>query len=449
MPRSSPGTLDQLLALALGTIAENVSAGRYKRLFVLRRHIQKALKVEYRPTGEPVSGHYEWHDTYRPLWNMPLDQVVADVEAAQSYPSIVALLGPNLPPGWSSPHHLLTDLVAFVLENYPQEHATLRRLADHNPPPVSRFSHRVGLVGLSLPTRSIDFTHRDASFRLRRPRLSDHTQVLGDYPSIGPPANQAWAILEAGSTVVTGEQTTEQIHEVVRTLRLFLASSISVAYIKHLRLEPFSRREIWETASWSPQHLITPFTRRFGPEHRRALAGFVGLVEAWGRVQEDSWDRAEEAYVSALVEAPKAEAQIALAITGLEAVLGESQGELTYRLATRLAGVAAHADVDPIGLYLAVKKGYDLRSRYVHGDRLPLKLPVPRDVLAHILVESLRFVVILARTLACPKKQLVENIDYSLFDAASRLELHASLAEPVGLACLHFPAELSRFGPSR
>jgi hypothetical protein len=57
---------------------------------------------------------------------------------------------------------------------------------------------------------------------------------------------------------------------------------------------------------------------------------------------------------------------------GLESLIGDSDGELTYKLAVRSAAICANDSVgsplDPSRIFAAVKRLYAHRSAIIHGD---------------------------------------------------------------------------------
>ena len=77
------------------------------------------------------------------------------------------------------------------------------------------------------------------------------------------------------------------------------------------------------------------------------------------------------------------------AVVGMEALLGDGSGEITYKVSVRAAAVYAHAgcntlvgveNVTPHDVFVAYKKVYRLRSKIAHGGELDRAKP-PRIML--------------------------------------------------------------------
>jgi hypothetical protein len=120
------------------------------------------------------------------------------------------------------------------------------------------------------------------------------------------------------------------------------------------------------------------------------------------------------------------------AITALEAVLASGEGEITFKLSFRVAGILAADDAERVRIFNEMKAYYDLRSKLVHGASLREKhhrLLADVEPLRHLVRELLRGFIHMALTPGHPysKRFFDERLDAALLDRAERDRLRSTL----------------------
>ncbi len=128
----------------------------------------------------------------------------------------------------------------------------------------------------------------------------------------------------------------------------------------------------------------------------------------------------------------RADGQLLDSVTALEAMLGTGSGEISFRLAFRVAGLLANDDAERTGLFQAVREFYDTRSLIVHGARLSKRHQARLenvDELREIVRRLLRGFIRLA--LAVPeeygRKFFERNLEASLLQFHEREQLRSTL----------------------
>ena len=135
-----------------------------------------------------------------------------------------------------------------------------------------------------------------------------------------------------------------------------------------------------------------------------------------------------------------AEERIAYAIMGLEALFlrgGESE-ELSRRLAQRVARILGIIGFNSIDVYNTMKRGYRIRSAYVHGSTIKKLDHNIVNMYAREILDYLRICVILMikllisnstkKNITKQKDEIIELIDDSLIDDESYKILKEKIA---------------------
>jgi hypothetical protein len=131
--------------------------------------------------------------------------------------------------------------------------------------------------------------------------------------------------------------------------------------------------------------------------------------------------------------AAESDSRVLDAITALEAVLASSEGEITFKLSFRVAGILAAGDAERVHIFNEMKAYYDLRSKLVHGSSLKEKhhrLIADVEPLRHHVRELLRGLIHMALTPGDPpysKQFFTEHLDAALLDRPERDRLRSKL----------------------
>jgi hypothetical protein len=135
-------------------------------------------------------------------------------------------------------------------------------------------------------------------------------------------------------------------------------------------------------------------------------------------------------YKDALFQDGPSERAITSAVTALEALFLTQEPELTHRLAQRVSLFLRilGAQPDAATTYARVRKGYKIRSTFIHGGALAQKDRPEADSLAPILVEYARECVLAFFQTAVSKRDLLEMLDRAMIDPEGAKDVASSLA---------------------
>ncbi len=125
-------------------------------------------------------------------------------------------------------------------------------------------------------------------------------------------------------------------------------------------------------------------------------------------------------YQDALLKSENIENKIAYGIMGLEALYlkPEERGELSHKLAQRVAKTLGFLNDQPIKLYNILKRGYEIRSSFVHGSCLISEKEEKLNSLLENILECLRKSIITFLQLKSHKEkgEIINLIDKSMLD---------------------------------
>jgi len=162
------------------------------------------------------------------------------------------------------------------------------------------------------------------------------------------------------------------------------------------------------------------------PNFIKGLESHIPFDEKLGRILVDNYiGVALSRYQDGLLKPEPIPNKIAYAIFGLEALYlkGEERGELKQRLALRVARVLSKLNVDSSKNILDnVKRAYNIRSAFVHGEPLKSNRYQDRNLLDRI-AEYLRISLLLFMQVSIEKDKLIDLIDDSLIDEDSDRKL--------------------------
>jgi hypothetical protein len=138
-------------------------------------------------------------------------------------------------------------------------------------------------------------------------------------------------------------------------------------------------------------------------------------------------------YTDALFHGGPPERIITSAITALEALFLDGTTELTHRLAQRVAVFLRVLGTQPDAqrTYDDVKKGYTIRSQFVHGGSLKVQDRPQAASSAPVLLQYARACLLAFFQMTTPKSEILERIDRAMIDPTAVEELEELLRPAV------------------
>lgn len=135
-------------------------------------------------------------------------------------------------------------------------------------------------------------------------------------------------------------------------------------------------------------------------------------------------------YLDALFQNGPPEQTITSAITALEALFLDDRIELAHRLAQRVCIFLRLLGTQPDAqqAYDDIKKGYAIRSKFVHGGSLRTQDRPQAASFAPVLVDYARTCLLAFFQMTVPKGELLEQLDRTMIDPKSAIKLESSLA---------------------
>lgn len=255
----------------------------------------------------------------------------------------------------------------------------------------------------------------------------------------------------------SGRNIYSQVQKTLTVLRLFKVGSVDFfkmeEYSNSMMDKEFIDLDEYNYKTTSNQYIssVSSFKRILGSynidnENLPALERFFKMI--FYKVPLDFCDInvsrnylgiSYERYVSALLEDGSVERRIATAVMGLESIYLTENMELKYRLGSRSARVLSawsdeESDFYPIRIRSLIGLAYDIRSAFVHGDKpdksLLKKLDKNCSGIDHLLdltLNYLRTSICLCIILNVEKKEFVSQIDDSMIDETSLINLKRKL----------------------
>ncbi len=145
---------------------------------------------------------------------------------------------------------------------------------------------------------------------------------------------------------------------------------------------------------------------------------------------------AYQRYCDSLFSAGVFEQQVASAIIGLESLYLNDSEELSRFLRLRISKFLGLAGLNPQHIQSVLKDAYDVRSYFVHGNKIDYKkrrklqnkYKTENDFLREVL-EYLRLSIIILLSMHRQKDELIDLIDDSFIDRKKEGELEAQLKD--------------------
>lgn len=275
---------------------------------------------------------------------------------------------------------------------------------------------------------------------LRQPTAEDVAEhiVVDEYGGFSFPLNEVWFRV-VGVFISDSVSTGAAQQEFLRTLealRLFRVGGISTNRYRmrsrHSLLGgeggviggPGRHSRFTYTLSNSDAPALARFLHDIVPRLPNPFSLDTGTTEA-----EIAYTR----YRDSLFQDRPSERTVTSAITALEALFLRGEPELTHRLAQRVSVFlrVLGTQLDAGATYDHVKRGYGIRSTFIHGGSLKAKDRPQADSLAPVLVEYVRECALAFFQVTATKEELLNHLDRAMIDPASLDNLVSSLAPVV------------------
>jgi hypothetical protein len=391
------------------------------------------FSLKYRADGAFVN--FEPSRIEEDIWDWRDQERFHDivVNALPDYQSLVSALGPQA--------HMIQDFARFVSfasfrgndkSELSERVIALGRELEDRPLPVKVTAFIDGLTINEFPLRISD------AFVLRKPTTEDVAQYirLDEYGGFSHPLADTWfsvvgeLVFDAISTgIAQGE-----FLRTIETLRLFRVGGVAAN-----RYEMRSRHSFLHggvMTSSAPSRFSQFSYELLGADAfrlSRFLQDIAPLIPDPFHASTVVTERniAYMRYNEALFQERPSERPITSAITALEALFLEGETELTHRLAQRvslfLRALGTHSNAQET--YDNVKKGYKIRSTFIHGASLKIKDRPEADSLAPILLEYSRECVLAFLQISTPKADILRILDRAMLDITSLNDLESYLKQ--------------------
>lgn len=253
--------------------------------------------------------------------------------------------------------------------------------------------------------------------------------------------NHVTAILEIEKDVLNAVDIQKEVEKAILTLRLFKVGGVT--NISYSLSAKTITRFIGGTLS-SGQNLTIPretlkvytkdadkikqFWKEFNALNHGSLLGMSQSTEL------ENIQFAYQRYCDSLFSVGLFEQQVASAIIGLESLYLNDSEELSRFLRLRISKFLGLAGLNPQHIQSVLKDAYDVRSYFVHGNKIDYKkrrkiqnkYKTENDFLKEVL-EYLRLSIIILLSMHRQKDELIDLIDDSFIDRKKEGELESQL----------------------
>ena len=405
----------------------------------------------YGPRGlEAVNYKFERRvSTVRPVMHLG---IIERIQKSAEYTRVLQLLAELLPsrqPVDQGLSQLVTRLMSSSLGQLKPsasiDQINLRFVSDLVGEPANYGAH-IDLQGILLEPTELNLA---IGISIRRPRRDDLEIEIPYYPFSASPLHEAFptaiATIEIRGTAPADVQ--REVEKLVAILRLYRVgparylsyrvTSDSVlnagGYKIGSGLPAYTQGEPAMIATRDESSL-----RHFWTELRAAVP--TALYSAPAPVRADELQIAFSRYSESLLRNVSLEERLALAVSGLEALLIEEEQELGYKLRVRTAKLLSFFREAPKTVAQEVKDAYKIRSLFSHGGTLSAaqrKKLDTRHGLAEVLLtrilDHLRRALLTRILVKDSKPALIELIDASLIDDASHTHLAGKISPVIEL----------------
>lgn len=276
---------------------------------------------------------------------------------------------------------------------------------------------------------------------LRRPTEEDLAEyiLLDEHGGFSFPKGDTWfrVVGEFVFHCVSTGLAQTQLLRTLESLRFFRVGGVAAS-----RYEMRSGHSFLQGGG---TRLFTPgqtsqFKYTLSSDDAAALAEFIRGVapivpDPLGGTKTEPAEIACARYSAGLFHSGPSEEVATSAITALEALFlkREERSELSHRLAQRISVFLRVLGVQPdaVNTYKSIKKGYDIRSTYIHGGKVEQRDPKNINDLVRLLLDFARVSALAFLQIKASKTDLLDKLDESMIEPASTRSLEALLASVV------------------
>ncbi len=342
----------------------------------------------------------------------------------------------------------LQSFLRFIIQDYLDDKQVKQDLIDlfinelnDEPTRVKAF---VRLQGVTVEDHPIKLLSSCTLRRITPADVEEEIPVHIPFFNVNNPIhNHVTAILEIEKDVLYPVDIQKEVEKAILTLRLFrVGGATSVSYSLSGKT---ITRFIGGTLS-SGQKLIIPreklkvyakdtekikqFWKEFNSLNHSSLIGMNQTTNL------ENIQFAYQRYCDSLFSAGVFEQQVASAIIGLESLYLNDSEELSRFLRLRISKFLGLAGLNPHHIQDVLKDAYDVRSYFVHGNKIDYKkrrkiqnkYKTEKDFLKEVL-EYLRLSIVILLTMHRPKDELIDLIDDSFIDRTKDETLGNQLKE--------------------
>jgi hypothetical protein len=265
---------------------------------------------------------------------------------------------------------------------------------------------------------------------LRRPTPDDVAEYvdLDEYGGFSFPLGLTWfwVVGEFTFDAVSTGAAQQEFLRTVEALRLFRVGGVDTN-----RYRMNSRHNFSGISFGTGRQLLSRFSYTLSSSDINTLATFlkdiVSLVPDPFQTEHAATDVeiAHARYIDSLFQSGPPERTITSAITALEALFLKHEPELAHRLAQRVSVFlkAVGTQPDARGTYANLRKGYTIRSTFIHGGCLKAKDRTQAESLSSELVGYARQCVLARLQGGIAKEELLEKLDDAMIEPSAADDL--------------------------
>ena len=341
----------------------------------------------------------------------------------------------------------LQSFLRFIIQDYLEDKQVKTELTDlfikelnDEPTRVKAFVRLQG-VTVENPIKLL------SSCTLRRITPSDVEEEIPihiPFFNVGHPIrDHVTAILEIEKDILYPAEIQKEVEKAILTLRLFRVGGVTnISYTLSGKTitrfiggtlssiqTPMIPRETLKVYTEDADK-IKQFWKEFNALNHGSLIGMSQSTEL------ENIQFAYQRYCDSLFTAGVFEQQVASAIIGLESLYLNDSEELSRFLRLRISKFLGLAGLNPQHIQDVLKDAYDVRSYFVHGNKIDYKkrrklqnkYKTENDFLREVL-DYLRLSIIILLSMHRQKDELIDLIDDSFIDRKKEGELEAQLKD--------------------
>jgi hypothetical protein len=336
----------------------------------------------------------------------------------------------------------------FIIQDYLDDKQVKQELIDlfikelnDEPTRVKAF---VRLQGVTVEDHPIKLLSSCTLRRITPADVEEEIPIHIPFFNVSNPIhNHVTAILEIEKDILYPVDIQKEVEKATLTLRLFrVGGATSVSYSLSGKTitkfiggtlssiqTPMIPRETLKVYTKDADK-IKQFWKEFNALNHGSLIGMSQSTEL------ENIQFAYQRYCDSLFSAGVFEQQVASAIIGLESLYLNDSEELSRFLRLRISKFLGLAGLNPQRIQSVLKDAYDVRSYFVHGNKIDYKkrrklqnkYKTENDFLREVL-EYLRLSIIILLSMHRQKDELIDLIDDSFIDRKKEGELEAQLKD--------------------